>query len=130
MVKCEAGQLQQVFINLAINALDAMSEAGGTFRITAEKGSPGQPQYLRLLFEDSGSGVADGDRERIFDPFFTTKEPGKGTGMGLAISQSIVREHDGAIEVERGPTGARFVVTLPLLSDRDDDSFETLCLAK
>ncbi len=130
MVKCEAGQLQQVFINLAINALDAMNEGGGTFRITAEKGSPGQPQYLRLLFEDSGSGVADGDRERIFDPFFTTKEPGKGTGMGLAISQSIVREHDGAIEVERGPTGARFVVTLPLLSERDDDSFESQWLAK
>ena len=50
--------------------------------------------------------------------------------MGLAISQSIVREHDGAIEVERGPTGARFVVTLPLFSERDDDSFETRCLAK
>jgi two-component system NtrC family sensor kinase len=131
MVKCEAGQLQQVFINLAINALDAMNEGGGTFRITVEKGGrPGQPQYLRLLFEDSGSGVADGDRERIFDPFFTTKEPGKGTGMGLAISQSIVREHDGAIEVERGPTGARFVVTLPLLSERDDDSLEPRCLAK
>ncbi len=120
VVKCEAGQLQQVFVNLAVNALDAMSDEGGTFQITAESDGAGMPQHLRLLFEDSGPGVAESDRERIFDPFFTTKEPGKGTGMGLAISQSIVREHDGKIEVERGRTGARFVVTLPLVTDRDD----------
>jgi len=120
VVKCEAGQLQQVFVNLAVNALDAMSDEGGTFQITAESEGAGMPQHLRLLFEDSGPGVAESDRERIFDPFFTTKEPGKGTGMGLAISQSIVREHDGKIEVERGRTGARFVVTLPLVTDRDD----------
>jgi two-component system NtrC family sensor kinase len=123
IVKCEAGQLQQVFINLAMNALDAMSDAGGTFRISAETHKAGNVQRLRLLFEDTGSGVAEGDRERIFDPFFTTKEPGKGTGMGLAISQSIVREHDGEIEVEQARTGARFVVTLPLLTEREDESF-------
>ena len=120
VVECEAGQLQQVFINLAINALDAMGEDGGTLRITAQADRSGMPQYLRLLFEDSGPGVAEADRERIFDPFFTTKEPGKGTGMGLAISQSIVREHDGKIEVERGPKGARFVVTLPLTTAQND----------
>ena len=120
VVKCEAGELQQVFINLAINALDAMSEEGGTLQISAESRRDGMNQNLRLLFEDSGPGVAESDRERIFDPFFTTKEPGKGTGMGLAISQSIIREHDGKIEVERGRTGACFVVTLPLVTDRDD----------
>lgn len=120
IVKCEAGQLQQVFINLAVNALDAMSAEGGTLRITAEADRASMPHYLRLLFEDSGPGVAEADRERIFDPFFTTKEPGKGTGMGLAISQSIVREHDGKIEVERGRKGARFVVTLPLITAQDD----------
>ena len=120
IVKCEAGQLQQVFINLAVNALDAMSEKGGTLQVTAESNRDGMRKNLRLLFEDSGPGVAESDRERIFDPFFTTKEPGKGTGMGLAISQSIVREHDGTIEVEQGRTGACFVVTLPLMTDRDD----------
>jgi two-component system, NtrC family, sensor kinase len=130
IVKCEAGQLQQVFINLAVNALDAMSEGGGTLRITAERTGAGKLQHLRLLFEDSGPGVAQSDRERIFDPFFTTKEPGKGTGMGLAISQSIVREHDGEIEVEQGQKGARFIVTLPLLTERDGDSLEMRCLAK
>jgi two-component system NtrC family sensor kinase len=120
VVKCEAGELQQVFINLAINALDAMSEEGGTLQISAESRTDGMRQNLRLLFEDSGPGVAESDRERIFDPFFTTKEPGKGTGMGLAISQSIIREHDGKIEVERGRTGACFVVTLPLMTGIDD----------
>jgi two-component system, NtrC family, sensor kinase len=120
MVKCEAGQLQQVFINLAVNALDAMSEEGGTLQVTAESKIDGMRKNLRLLFEDSGPGVAECDRERIFDPFFTTKEPGKGTGMGLAISHSIVREHDGTIEVERGRTGACFIVTLPLMTDQDD----------
>jgi two-component system, NtrC family, sensor kinase len=119
IVKCEAGQLQQVFINLAVNALDAMSEEGGTLQVTAESERDGMRRNLRLLFEDSGPGVAESDRERIFDPFFTTKEPGKGTGMGLAISQSIIREHDGKIEVERGRTGACFVVTLPLVTDRE-----------
>jgi two-component system, NtrC family, sensor kinase len=120
VVKCEAGQLQQVFVNLAINALDAMGAEGGTLQITAESERDGMRQYIRLLFEDSGPGVAESDRERIFDPFFTTKEPGKGTGMGLAISQSIIREHDGTIEVERGRTGTCFVVTLPLMTDQDD----------
>jgi two-component system, NtrC family, sensor kinase len=120
IVKCEAGQLQQVFINLAVNALDAMSEEGGTLQVTAESRRDGMRKNLRLLFEDSGPGIAESDRERIFDPFFTTKEPGKGTGMGLAISQSIIREHDGKIEVERGRTGACFVVTLPLMTDPDD----------
>jgi two-component system, NtrC family, sensor kinase len=121
IVKCEAGELQQVFVNLALNALDAIGEEGGTLEITAESVSDGMRQNLRLLFEDSGPGVAESDRERIFDPFFTTKEPGKGTGMGLAISQSIIREHDGKIEVERGRTGACFVVTLPLMTDQNDN---------
>ena len=97
-----------------------MTEEGGTLQISAESERDGMRHYLRLLFEDSGPGVAESDRERIFDPFFTTKEPGKGTGMGLAISQSIIREHDGKIEVERGRTGACFVVTLPLMTNRDD----------
>ena len=120
IVKCEAGQLQQVFINLVVNALDAMSQGGGTLQVTAESRTDGMHKNLRLLFEDSGPGIAESDRERIFDPFFTTKEPGKGTGMGLSISQSIVLEHDGTIEVERGRTGSCFIVTLPLITDQDD----------
>jgi signal transduction histidine kinase len=67
---------------------------------------------VRLCFDDDGPGVDEQFKERVFDPFFTTKDPGKGTGMGLAVSQSIVRDHDGEITLEPRPHGARFVVTL------------------
>ncbi|MGA9724459.1 MAG: ATP-binding protein, partial [Candidatus Binatus sp.] len=69
-----------------------------------------------LAFEDTGAGVAPEHEDRVFSPFFTTKEPGKGTGMGLAVSQSIVREHDGEITFSSGPSGSRFVVSIPMAS--------------
>ena len=71
---------------------------------------------MTLAFEDTGIGVAPENEGRLFAPFFTTKEPGKGTGMGLAVSQSIVREHGGEITFSSGPTGARFVVAIPMAS--------------
>ena len=86
--------------------------------------------YVMSAVADNGSGMTPAVAEKAFDPFFTTKEPGKGTGMGLAISQSIVREHDGTIEVEQGRSGARFVVTLPMLSERSDQSHELQGKAK
>jgi two-component system NtrC family sensor kinase len=112
-VQCDADQLQQVFVNLAVNALDAMAASGGMLRVLAQSGAE-EGRSARITFADTGPGVAAEDRSRVFDPFFTTKEPGKGTGMGLAISQSIMRDHEGEISFETAPDGTRFFVTIPL----------------
>jgi len=116
VIECEPDQLQQVFINLSMNALDAMTPDGGSLHITAEITEDGDAPCLRLTFTDSGHGIPAEHRARIFDPFFTTKEPGKGTGMGLAVSQSIMRDHAGKITFESGPAGSRFFVIIPITS--------------
>ena len=112
--ECDADQLQQVFINLAVNALDAMADEGGTLQVLAEVDNLGHGEFARLTFADTGPGVSPQAGSRVFDPFFTTKDPGKGTGMGLAVSQSIMRDHGGEISFVSGPEGARFFVTIPL----------------
>ncbi len=112
--ECDADQLQQVFINLAVNAFDAMDPDGGTLRVVAEVCGIDRERRARIIFADSGPGVAPQVRTRVFDPFFTTKEPGKGTGMGLAVSQSIMRDHGGELSFESGPEGACFFVTIPV----------------
>ena len=114
MVDCDGDQLQQVFVNLAMNALDAMELNGGTFRVTAESENSDRSSRLRITFEDTGTGVLPQHKGSVFDPFFTTKEPGKGTGMGLAVSQSIMRDHNGAISFDSGASGTRFYVTMPM----------------
>lgn len=119
LAECDAEQLQQVFVNLEMNALDAMTPQGGTLRIHAERGSNGSAAELKLAFEDTGSGVAEKDLSRVFDPFFTTKEPGYGTGMGLAVSQTIIRDHAGEISFDSGPQGSRFLVSIPGAQARD-----------
>lgn len=113
-VLCDADQLQQVFVNLAINALDAMGPGGGTLSITAASATHAGRGAVRITFADTGPGVAPEVLTRVFDPFFTTKEPGKGTGMGLTVSEAIVRDHQGEIGLESSQSGARVVVILPL----------------
>lgn len=117
VVECDADQLQQVFVNLAINALDAMNNTGGTLRVIASIEGVDGTRQARVTFADTGSGVAPQDRSRVFNPFFTTKEPGKGTGMGLAVSQSIMRDHGGEISLESDTGGTRFFVTMPLAAN-------------
>ena len=112
IVECDPDQIQQVFVNLELNALDAMAEHGGALRITSA--SDGAAGRVKVFFEDTGPGVPAAIRDRIFDPFFTTKDPGKGTGMGLAVSQTIITDHDGELALEQDSHGARFVVTLPV----------------
>ena len=112
LVDCDVDQLQQVFVNLGMNALDAMADQGGRLRVTAGRYTSETGDEVRLCFDDDGPGVDEQFKDRVFDPFFTTKDPGKGTGMGLAVSQSIVRDHEGEIALEPLPHGARFVVTL------------------
>ncbi len=108
------GQLQQVFINLCLNALDAMPD-GGALTIEARDTRGG----LAVQIRDTGCGIPSGVGRRIFDPFFTTKEPGCGTGLGLAVSNSIVQKLNGTIEYQSTEgVGTVFTVVLPILSER------------
>ena len=111
MVDCDPDQLQQVFVNLEVNALDSMAPRGGLLRVNSVADEV--HRKVRLSFEDTGPGVPTAIRDRIFDPFFTTKGPGQGDGMGLAVSQSIIGDHDGQLTLEQHARGACFVVTLP-----------------
>jgi two-component system, NtrC family, sensor kinase len=114
-VECDPDQLQQVFVNLALNAFDAMAPTGGTLKVdTSIETKEHDSSVVKVSFEDTGPGVPQEFRERLFDPFFTTKPPGKGTGMGLSVSQSIIRDHKGEITFEAGSAGARFSVMLPM----------------
>ena len=105
-----ANQLQQVVVNLAVNAVQAIDGQG---RITLECG-PSAGGRARLSVSDSGPGVPPEIAERIFEPFFTTKPEGQGTGLGLSICYRIAEEHGGTIRLEKGPDGgASFEVDLP-----------------
>ena len=117
-------QLQQVFLNLVNNATDAMKD-GGTLTIESNVRHDSRPPAVELLFCDNGPGIPEDQLEKIFKPFFTTKGTGKGTGLGLAVSAEIARRHGGQLEVqsEEGE-GATFIVRLPLLGDRGQESRE------
>ncbi|KAB2915263.1 MAG: PAS domain-containing protein [Dechloromonas sp.] len=110
-VECLAPQLNQVFMNLLVNAAHAMGEQRGT--ITIRSGCSGDSVWLE--FADTGSGIPPAIRQKIFDPFFTTKPVGKGTGLGLSLSYGVIQKHNGRIEVESEPgKGSTFRITLPV----------------
>ena len=111
MVQGVEGKLQQVFLNLILNARDAMP-TGGWLSISSR--SDGDRAVIEVA--DTGSGIASEDLSRIYDPFFTTKAVGQGTGLGLSIVYSVVQEHRGAIDCRTGAGGTRFTVTLPVPS--------------
>ena len=105
-------QVQQVCLNLFLNALDAMPH-GGTLHVATSL--DGNGKAIRIDISDTGTGVDKGIREKIFEPFFTTK--GKGTGLGLPISRQLMQQHGGAIEVSDNPGGgARFTMRLPVVA--------------
>jgi len=109
-VRCFAGQLNQVFMNLLMNACDAL-EGKGEVVIRTQPAAGG----VRVEIEDDGPGMSPEVKTRIFDPFFTTKDVGKGTGLGLSISHGIVERHGGSMWVESEPNrGTTFVIELPL----------------
>ena len=108
-IVADATQIQQVLINLSINARDAMPQ-GGLLAIRAENGAGS----VILTVEDNGCGMSAEVREHIFEPFFTTKEEGAGTGLGLAMVSSIIESHGGSVEVETRPAeGTTFRLVLP-----------------
>lgn len=119
-VLADHGQLEQVILNLAINARDAMPE-GGVLRIQTRTLTQGEP-HVELIVEDTGTGMSESIRQRAFDPFFTTKEPGKGTGLGLAMVYGIVQQSGGTIEIHSSPgEGARFRIVFPAAVARVDE---------
>jgi signal transduction histidine kinase len=105
-----AGKLQQVFLNLFLNARDAMPEGGIlTIRTSIVDGR------IEITVTDSGVGISRDHIKKIYDPFFTTKTPGKGTGLGLSVSYGIVKEHGGSIAVESSVgEGTSFRLDFPL----------------
>lgn len=108
-IVADEDQLQQVFLNLLLNARDAMPD-GGTLEISSYSEEP----HIVLEFADDGAGIANEMSGRVFDPFFTTKPAGKGTGLGLAVCYGIVTAHGGSIELHSNdPEGAVFRVKLP-----------------
>ena len=119
-VMLDRQQIKQVFLNLFLNALDAMNEQGGTLRVrTGKLIKPGGKHWVQIVTEDTGQGIPDGNLEHIFDPFFTTKhESGEheGTGLGLTIVHQIIQEHHGEIQVQSTVgTGTTFLVNLPAI---------------
>ena len=109
-VLCNPGQLNQVFVNLLVNAGQAMTSPGEiVVRCCHDE------KFVYASVSDTGSGMPEDVRERIFEPFYTTKEEGKGTGLGLSISHEIIKDHGGDIKVESElGKGTTFTVVLPL----------------
>jgi two-component system NtrC family sensor kinase len=107
-VLMDAGQMQQVFLNLLVNAGEAMP-SGGRVTIKTRIGD----DEVRMVVSDTGTGIPPEDIPKIFDPFFTSKEVGKGTGLGLAVSYGIIERHGGTIDVESTlERGTSFTITL------------------
>lgn len=131
LVDADSTQVHQILLNLCVNARDAM-DGTGTIRIAtlSEEGqavrsrfaSANRQRYVEVFVTDNGSGMDDATRERIFEPFFTTKEPGKGTGLGLAVAFGIMQGHGGFIDVESEiGKGSTFGLYFPVpLSWRDE----------
>ncbi len=122
-IEADSGQIEQVLMNLLVNAADAM-RGGGTVTIRTSNAThedmngklynPKPGKYVLLQVSDTGVGMDEKTKERIFDPFFTTKEMGRGTGLGLASTYGIIKGHGGFIDVDSQPgKGAMFTIYLP-----------------
>lgn len=110
-VRGDEAQLQQVFMNLMLNALEAINGSGELTVRTEIVGEDSGSKKMRVHISDTGSGISTEDLPRVFEPFFTTKK--NGTGLGLAICQRVAQEHQGFIEVESEPgRGSTFIVSL------------------
>jgi signal transduction histidine kinase len=103
--------LEQVFLNLFINAIQAMP-VGGSIRVSASR-TP--EQTIKITVQDTGIGIKPEDLEHIFEPFYTTKAVGRGTGLGLAVSYALVKKHGGYVEVQsQVNSGTTFSIYLPV----------------
>lgn len=130
-VVADSTQLEQVMLNICLNARDALPEEGGVIEIGIENVTESKPgsdprtvepgEFSMIVIRDNGHGIPDDVRQRIFEPFFTTKQLGKGTGLGLSMAQDIVRDHNGWIEFDSVPNqGTEFRIFLPRTSDPEN----------
>ncbi|MBN2239456.1 MAG: response regulator [Dehalococcoidales bacterium] len=113
LIAADSGQMQQVFLNIILNAEYEMEKAqgGGNLEITTEE----LDDIIRISFLDDGPGISEENLDRIFEPFFTTKDVGKGTGLGLSVSYGIISRHDGTLSARNIPgKGAMFIIELPV----------------
>ncbi|MBN2418730.1 MAG: response regulator [Deltaproteobacteria bacterium] len=109
-IECYQHQLNQVFMNILVNAAQAIDKKGEIKVITKRSNN-----HIDVVISDNGSGIAEENLSRIFDPFFTTKEAGKGTGLGLNVAYNIIQKHKGKIGVESKPgMGTTFTVSIPI----------------
>ncbi len=114
-VECYAGELNQVFMNILANAIQAIPDKGSIFITTAKVAD-----QAVVTIADTGTGMPEAVRKKIFDPFFTTKDVGEGTGLGLSISYGIIEKHQGALTVESElHRGTRFIIAIPLRLIKD-----------
>ena len=112
LVECYAQQINQVFMNILVNAAQAMEEQG-VINISTKAVNG----FVEILISDTGVGISEENLSKIFDPFFTTKEVGKGTGLGMNIAYNIIKKHNGTIDVQsRIGNGTTFIIKLPLTS--------------
>lgn len=117
-----ADEMQQIFMNLFINALDAMPDGGKLIVSTPgmDKTGHNRPGYLTIEVSDTGTGIPENIQQKIFEPFFTTKSEGKGTGLGLSICSGLIRSHEGTIDIDSKPgQGTRFIVRFPLCDQKN-----------
>jgi len=117
LINCQAAQLNQVWMNLLVNAAQAIGEGDGEVRIkTSFEGVT-----VTITVTDTGKGIAPEDLKKVFDPFFTTKPIGEGTGLGLSISHGIIEQHGGTIAADNTPGGGTtFTITLPVAAVEND----------
>ena len=112
----DRSRLEEVFLNLFINAADAMNGSG---KLTIATGLSTN-NSIRILISDTGKGIDKEHLSHIFEPFYTTKEPGQGTGLGLSIAYGIIQKHNGTIDAECNPgTGTTFIISLPAYKGKD-----------
>jgi CheY-like chemotaxis protein len=133
-IAADKGQIDQVLLNLYVNAADAMPNGGKLFlktrnvthlNIKGDNYNPTPGKYVQLTITDTGSGIDKATLERIFDPFFTTKEMGRGTGLGLASVYGIIKSHDGYIDAESEiGHGTTFTIFLPASEDGVESNAE------
>ena len=112
-IYCNPGKMNQVFLNILSNAIDAIESKGKIWITTSH-----QKDFVKISIKDNGCGMNDETREKIFDPFYTTKDVGKGTGLGMSITYGIIQEHGGDIQIISEPgKGTEMIITIPAKPD-------------